>query len=188
MAFDVGSMLGSLAGSIYAADVSKRSAREQSAFQERMSSSAHQREVADLRAAGLNPILSATGGSGSSSPAGSGYEADPDIGSKAVSSAREVGLARQQVGLMKAQEEQASSAASLNRAQAGKTAVETSILSPQESLFRKLKEGIDSGASTVDSYKKGFQEIFRDKPDYKIKTPLNPNKDRSGPVYNRSRY
>jgi len=90
------------------------------AFQERMSNTAHRRQMRDLSKAGINPMLTAKLG-GASSPAGSSYQAG-NIGSAAVQGYGQVSSARQA------------------QAQTKRTEVDTKIR--QRDLDYLVKEGV----------------------------------------------
>lgn len=124
----IGSGIAGVLGAEEANDQRVASSREQMAFQERMSNTAHQREVKDLAAAGLNPMLSAKL-SGASSPAGSMPVVENSSTSAETASTNAMNRA-----LIAAQIKTAESQAALNSAQAAKVVEETQQVHSESGL------------------------------------------------------
>jgi len=106
-AYIAGSSLMGMYGQGQANQANWDNARAAEAFSERMSSTAHQREVADLTKAGLNPILSVN--AGASSPQGNMSQSENVFGGLAASAAEASKMylqgqkQQQEIALMKAQ-------------------------------------------------------------------------------------
>jgi len=137
------------AGAVYQGQQSAKQAAKGRDWEERMSNTAHQREVEDLRLAGLNPILSGTGGGGASTP-NAQLPQTPDYG-EAFGRGSMLKLQKQ---LMSAQADQASSGAA--KAEAEKT--ESNLRSDHLAFELEQKEkygdaekvlGIQSGTQSI---------------------------------------
>lgn len=160
---------GSLLGAMDQNRQNAAEGRRNRQFQAYMSDTAHQREVADLRNAGLNPILSATGGQGASTPAGGQARMENAI-APAVSSAmdtirlkNETAGLNSQINLQSAQATAAAAGAMRDASAAKQNETQTKVLETQfpaiqsESKFRKNQAEQDLKFQNFDNIQRRIQ-------------------------------
>ena len=137
-------------GGILSGLFGRSSAKKSMSFQREMAQKAHQYEVTDLRAAGLNPILSGMGGSGARASGGA-MPPTPDFGGLAVASA-----------LAKANVENIQANTALTDAKTGALGGATTIGSWLGSLGEYIQK---HGGTTARSIQRAVDEYYAERSD-----------------------
>lgn len=148
----IGAGIGTVGG-IISSLIGAHSAKKQMEFQERMSNTAHQREVADLQKAGLNPALSSKYG-GESTPQGTSFTPSNSF----------EGLAQ-----MVMQNQMNQSAMGVNAAEIQRKQAETENIRAQKEQIEAQTQKL--GGETAVSYNQA-QKIVEEINNIKLQAPL----------------
>lgn len=148
-----GAAIGAGVGNIIMQDqtnqANQRMSENQMEFQKWMSNTAHQREVKDLQAAGLNPTLSA-GGNGASTPSGASAQmVAPQIDFPGLMKVKELQQADERIGI-----EKANSAATIAKNLSDQDLNRMKKVLMQKGLIRAETEG-----EVYEVLKKGFRNF-----------------------------
>lgn len=148
----------SLLGGILGNESSAKQASKQRRWQEYMSNTAHQREATDLYKAGLNPILTATGGKGASTPSGAMAQ-QSDVLTPAVATAQHSRRLTKELDLLREQISREASTTDLNVAATGKNQADARLSDQLNAESQEREAGIKATADlTREQERKTEQE------------------------------